>query len=112
MCASLLLFVSEALPDAVVSARSITVGSDHRAHYLFIGSSRHGDLSVVTTQAGGECALSPHAEQAASQSSGGALHVYSNAVKESTVAATLIFKKKNLRSLSEMSCVWTDGDCD
>lgn len=29
-------------------ACSITVGSDHRAHYLFIGSSRHGDCGNHT----------------------------------------------------------------
>lgn len=54
VCAYVVVIASEALPDAVVLVCSITVGSDHRAHYLFIGSSRHGDLTVVTTQRGGE----------------------------------------------------------
>lgn len=43
---------SEALPDAVVLACSITVGSDHQAHYLFIVSSRHGDCGNHTERRG------------------------------------------------------------
>lgn len=44
--------VSEALPDIVVLACCITVGSDHRAHYLFIVSSRHGDCGNHTERRG------------------------------------------------------------
>lgn len=47
---AVVVIVSKALSDSVVLARSITVGSDHWAHYLFISSSRLGDLTVVTTQ--------------------------------------------------------------
>lgn len=50
------------------------VGSDHQAHYLFIGSSRHGDLTVVTTQRGGERAVSPHTDETVSQDCWGAMH--------------------------------------
>lgn len=42
--------------------RFLLVGSDHQAHYLFIGSSRRGDLTVETTRRGGERAPSPHAD--------------------------------------------------
>lgn len=76
ICAVVVL-VSEAHPDSAVLARSITVGSDHRAHYLFIGSSRLGDLTVVTTRRGGECAAPPHTEQAISQCCSEAVHLYS-----------------------------------
>lgn len=68
--------VSEALPDAAVSACSITVGSDRQAHYLFIGSSRHGDCGNRTERRGSGGAVSPHTvQQAVSQRSRGALRV-------------------------------------
>lgn len=76
ICAVVVL-VSQAHPDSAVLARSIMVGSDHWAHYLFIGSSRLGDLTVVTTRRGGECAAPPHTKQAISQRCSEAVHLYS-----------------------------------
>lgn len=71
--------VSEALPDAVVSACSITVGSDHWAHYLFIGSSRHGDCGNHTERRGSVWALCRHTHtQAVNQGSWAAWRTYSN----------------------------------
>lgn len=81
------------------------VGSDHRAHYLFIGSSRLGDLTVVTTRRGGECAAPPHTEQAISQRCSEAVHLYSKQAvtgresrrageQENTAAAVWVFTRR------------------
>lgn len=44
--------VVETLPDSVVLVRNIRIGYDCLAHYSFIGSSGHGDLTVVTIRRG------------------------------------------------------------